>query len=436
MREETARRLMMDCFKAAVRAAHPENCLEQFLPSPPDHGEIILLAGGKAAGSMMKVAVRHYLHVRLVDRTRICGVAVGKPDGFEAIYPLEWIHAGHPVPDEGSVRGAKRALQLAGQAGAQDLVVVLLSGGASALWCAPVEGLSLAEKQDVTKALLRSGARIDEINSVRRHLSKIKGGGLAQAAFPARLVTLAISDVVGNDPAVIGSGVTVEDASSLADARFVLEHYNIAVAPSVRAALENPANETLGCDDPLLSAATWRCITSNGNAFSGIGSRLALAGYDNRPNLGWGVEGEARDVARKDAELIRQYKKSGEKLALSSGGELTVKVTGRGRGGPNQEYALALALELDKSPGGLEGVYALCADTDGCDGGTGQPGDPAGAMIFPSTLQRAHAQKLNPATFLADNNSGAFFDALGDLLFTGSTGTNVNDFRLILLENA
>ncbi len=433
MCDEEARALLKDCYLVGTAAADPELCLDQHLPAAPDKGKVILLAGGKAAGAMMKVAARHYL--RRIDKQRICGVAVGKPYSFAPMYHMTWIEAGHPVPDEGSVRGAKRALQLAEQAGVDDLVIVLLSGGASALWCAPVEGLSLADKQGVTLALLHSGARIDEINIVRRHLSKIKGGGLARAAFPARLVTLAISDVVGDGPAVIGSGVTVGDASSLADARLVLARYNMPVAPSIMVALEHLANETLKPDDPLFSTATWQCIANGATSLAAARTFLQKAGY-RVISLGEGIEGEAREVAKQDAVRILEYKKSGEKLALLAGGELTVTVRGGGRGGPNQEYALALAIELGKSPGGLDGIYALCADTDGCDGGEGKPGDPAGTLLFPSTLRRAHAQKLNPATFLADNNSRDFFAGLGDLLVTKlPTSTNVNDFRLILLEN-
>ena len=419
---------MSDCFGQAVRACHPENCLDQHLPAPPANGKIILLAGGKAAGAMMKVAARHYL--RRVDKQRICGVAVGKPDGFAPMFHMTWIGAGHPVPDENSVKGAQLGLLRAHEANRDDLVVVLLSGGASALWCAPIKGVSLADKQGLTLALLHSGAPIDEINIVRRQLSAIKGGRLAQAAYPARLLTLAISDVVGDHQAIIGSGVSVGGRDCLNDARFALARHNLHVEPHIVAALNEPKNQSLRHDDERLAAATWRCIANGARALEAAQSVLREAGY-RVINLGDKIEGEARQVAKAHAELIEQHRNSGENIAILSGGELTVTVKGKGSGGPNQEYALALAIAMD----GAKDIYALAADTDGCDGGTGAPGDPAGAMIFPSTLQRARAQKLNPATFLADNNSGVFFKRLYDSLMTKARDTNVNDFRLVLIEN-
>ncbi len=431
MREEKVRRLMMECFKAGVQAVHPETCLEAHLPLPPPNGKIILLAGGKAAGAMMKVAIDHY--IPLVDKERLLGVAVGKPDGFAPMHHMEWIEAGHPVPDEGSVRGAMRVLQLAHEARENDLVVVLLSGGASALWCAPVEGLSLTQKQRVTRDLLHSGATINEINCVRKHLSGIKAGRLALAAFPARMVTLAISDVVGDDHAIIGSGPGYGERSNLIDVRLVLAKYKLPVEKNIYDVMTNPQKNTPLPDADEFAGNSWQCIANGARALASAGGMLRARGFQVI-NLGDAIEGEAREVAREDAERIRLLGKAGEKLALLAGGELTVTLKGRGRGGPNQEYALALAMELGKMPGGLEGVSALCADTDGCDGGTGKRADPAGAMIFPSTLARARAQKLNPATFLADNNSGTFFAQLDDLLITGATYTNVNDFRLIFIE--
>ncbi len=429
MFEEQMRQLMIDCFEAGVRACHPENCLAPHLPPAPDNGKLFLLAGGKAAGAMMKVAVDHY--AGRFDRQRICGVAVGKPDGFVSVAGMTWIGAGHPVPDAGSIEGAKHVLHLAGQAGADDLVVVLLSGGASALWSAPVAGVSLADKQAITRRLLRSGADIIEINSVRKHLSLIKGGRLAQRAAPARVVSLVISDVAGDDPSFISSGPTVGDPTSLETARSILAKYQIEVPQTIKKALSDSRNETLAPDDTVFANTRTRIIASGAHALAAAGKRLQEEGFEVI-EAGDSITGEAREVARRHGKQVLEYAKAGRPVAFLSGGELTVTVTGKGVGGPNQEYALALAMTL----GETGGVYALAADTDGCDGGRGRASDPAGAMIFPSTPARARAQKLNPATFLADNDSGTFFKRLDDLLVTGSTQTNVNDFRLVLINNS
>ncbi len=448
MNEQEAGSLLQKALRAGVRACHPETCLEEHLPDCsdlPEDGRVILLAGGKAAGAMMRVAVRFY--GQRIGAERLCGVAVGKSDGYVPVSPsnpsITWIGAGHPVPDEGSLAGAQAVLNRADAAGERDLVVVLLSGGASSLWSAPVAGVSLADKQNLTRLLLRSGADIAEINCVRKHLSAIKGGRLAARTAPARLVVLSISDVVGDDPSIIASGPCTGDPTSLAEARAILDRHAIVPAGSIRRALADPCNETPWPSAPLF-ANSRNTIVANGARALAAAEKMLTANGVRIVNLGDRLKGEARELARRHARLVRSYQQENQPVALLSGGELTVTVRGSGRGGPSQEYALALAIALEGTPekgqgketGGAGGIFALAADTDGCDGGQGDPGDPAGALIYPSTLARARAKKLNPATFLADNDSGTFFKRLGDHLTTGPTHTNVNDFRLILVAGS
>jgi glycerate 2-kinase len=414
-------------YRTAIAAAHPDNCLRAHLPAPPPSGRLIVLAAGKAAGSMTEVAERHYHGSTASDR--IDGVAVTRHGYGRPTRQIAVIEAGHPVPDAAGLAAAERALSFASSAVGDDLVLVLLSGGASANWIAPVAELTLAEKQALTRALLRSGASIGEINSVRKHLSRIKGGRLARHAHPARVVTLAISDVPGDDPAVIGSGPTVPDPTTLADARAVLERYRIELPANVLRALGDPANETPKPGDPIFAAGEFRLVARPADALRAAEASAHAAGY-TCALLGENLEGEARDVAQAHARLARNLQSQGLRAVILSGGELTVTIRGHGRGGPNQEYALALALAL----GGAPGIAALAADTDGTDGGAGEPDDPAGAVIDATTLSRARALGLDPALFLADNDSTGFFTRLGDLVISGPTFTNVNDFRAILVE--
>jgi glycerate 2-kinase len=292
-----------------------------------------------------------------------------------------------------------------------------------------VDGVTFAQKQQVNRALLRSGAPISEINTVRKHLSRIKGGRLARAAFPAEVVTLAISDVPHDDPAVIASGPTVPDPSTLADARAIVARYPLAIDDAVRRALEDPRNESCKGDDPAFARARFEMI---GRPHDSLGAAVAAArsaGYEVI-DLGADLEGEARTVAAEHAQLARQALKEGRRVAILSGGELTVTVTGSGRGGPNQEYALALAARL----GDTKGISALAADTDGADGGAGSPTDPAGAIIDARTFAAIRAQRLDPQAALDNNDATGFFSATGDLLITGPTLTNVNDVRVILVD--
>jgi hydroxypyruvate reductase len=415
-------------YDVAVARAHPRQCLPPHLPAVERGERVVVIAAGKAAAAMAEVAEAHYRH--LAD-DRFTGMVVTRHGSALPLTRLVTIEAGHPVPDAGSARAAEQALALAAGAGPGALVLVLLSGGASALMVAPVEGVSMTAKQTLTRALLKSGARIGEINTVRKHISRLKGGKLAAAALAAgaRLVTLAISDVPGDEPASIGSGPTVPDPTTLADARNVLARYGVEPPPEIAAALADPANETLKPGAAALARQTFTLVAAPAASLTAAAEVAAGLGY--RPVvLGDALEGEARDVGRAHAALALEAKSRGERVAILSGGELTVTVRGGGAGGPNQEYALALAATLD----GMAGISALAADTDGIDGGGGNPDDPAGAVVLPETAARARALHLDFDTFLADNDSTGFFRAADGLLYRGGTQTNVNDFRCILVD--
>jgi hydroxypyruvate reductase len=416
-------------FEAAVVAAHPAQFLKAALPPPPANGRLIILAAGKAAGSMVQVAESHYLDDLGMPAQALSGHAVARIGYGASTRVLPLVEAGHPVPDGASLEAGQRALELAQDATADDLVLVLLSGGASANWIAPAGSLTLDEKRHINRALLRSGAPIGEMNIVRKHLSRIKGGRLALAAHPAKLVTLAISDVPGDAPSAIGSGPTVPDESTLAEARAIVARYGLALPQAADELLRDPAMETPKPGHRAFLNSDYRILARPADAMAAAARRAEEAGY-LPVMLGADVEGEAREVAAHHAKLAREAARRGERVAIISGGELTVTLRGRGKGGPNQEYALSLALALKGHPG----VCALSGDTDGTDGGGGLASDPAGALVLPETLARAEALGLDAAAFLADNDSTAFFAALGDLLTPGPTLTNVNDCRVILVE--
>jgi hydroxypyruvate reductase len=422
------RSFLEDLYRAAVAAAHPASCLPPLLPAPPA-GRIILLAAGKAAGSMTEVAEAHYLDKLRIAAERLSGVAVARHGYGRHLRRMRMIEAGHPIPDAAGLEGADRALALADGASANDLVLVLMSGGASANWIAPADGISFQDKQAVTRALLRSGAVIGEINTVRKHLSRIKGGRLARHAHPARLLTIAISDVPGDDPSAIGSGPTVPDPTTLADARAIVAKYRLALPDAVTRALNDPKNESPKPGDPVFSGSEFMLAARPADAMRAAEAAVRAAGYECI-SLGDRVEGEARDVATAQAGLARELRAQGKQAVIISGGELTVTIRGKGRGGPNQEYALALAMAIE----GMPAIAAIAADTDGTDGGAGDAKDPAGAVVDGESVARARARGLDPAAFLADNNSTGFFTALGDLLVPGPTYTNVNDFRAIIVD--
>ncbi len=406
--------LLRAMFDAAVAAAQPDLCVPAHQPDPPK-GRTVVIGAGKASAAMARALEAHW-HGPLE------GLVVTRYGHGAACEQIEIAEAGHPVPDAAGLDAAKRVLEIVSDLSIDDLVVALISGGGSALLTLPAPGLSLADKQAVNAALLQSGAPIDAMNCVRKHLSAIKGGRLARAAAPARIEALLISDVPGDDPAIIASGPTVPDPTTFADARNVIERYNVVLPAAVHAHLAAGADESPKPGDPCFANASSHLIATPAMVLAAAADIARQAGY-NIDLLGDTIEGEARTVA---AEHARRARTAVPGTVILSGGELTVTVTGDGRGGPNTEYALALSLALE----GAAGIHAMACDTDGIDGSE----DNAGACIGPDTLERAAAAEVDPRASLAANDSYGVFAALGDLVITGPTHTNVNDFRAVLIE--
>ncbi len=412
--------LLRAAFAAAIEQAQPESCVPRGLPEPPD-GRTVLVGAGKAAAAM----------ARAVDERwpgELAGLVVTATGHGVACPRIEVVEAGHPVPIEAGARAAERILRSVADLGRHDLVLCLMSGGGSSLLPLPAEGLALADKQAITRDLLRSGATIGEINCVRRHLSRIKGGRLGVACHPARLVTLAISDVPGDDPADIASGPTVADRTTCADALSVLGKYAIDAPPHVVTGLRTGAWESVKPGDARLQGAEYRIVAAPAQSLDAAARHVAQAGF-TPVVLSDRIEGEARDVGRDMARLVDDVVTHGHPASapcvLLSGGETTVTVRGSGRGGRNVEFLLAFGLAL----GERRNVYALAGDTDGVDGM-----EPiAGALWRPDTLARAAEAGLDPRDFLDRNDAHAFFEALGDSVITGPTRTNVNDFRALLV---
>src|SRR5690348_4114928 len=423
------RPLLRAIFDAAVAAAHPDVVLAQHL-SPAPKGRVICLAAGKGAAAMAASAEKHYLDTLKLDPERLVGIATTRHGHGVPTRRIRVVEAGHPMPDAAGLKGAEDTLNLAATAEADDLLLVLLSGGGSANWIAPADGITFEQKQKLTRALLRSGAPIGEVNTVRKHLSRIKGGRLARAGGrAAEIVTLAISDVPHDDPSAIASGPTVPDPTTLADARAIVAKYKLEVDDAIRAALENPANESCKPGDAAFARATFELIARPPQSLDAAIKLARDAGYEII-DLGADLEGEAREVAAAHARMALEARAQGKRVAILSGGELTVTVRGNGHGGPNQEYALALADLLKDTPN----ISALAGDTDGADGGAGSASDPAGALIDATTFAKMKMQKLDPRAYLDNNDATAFFAATGDLLQTGPTLTNVNDIRVILVD--
>ena len=420
MTEHEAVRLLQEAFQTAVAAANPARTLPEHLPPPPK-GRLVVVGAGKAAAGMARATETFY--GERYPGVKLGGLVITRYGHAELPVPTEQlkvIEASHPVPDAAGVAATEEILALAEGLGKADLLVCLISGGGSALLCAP-DGVTLSQKAALTEALLRSGADITEMNTVRKHLSRVKGGGLARAAFPARVVSLIVSDVAGDELSVIASGPTVPDSSTSAEARAVLERYGLEPPSHLSSAPETPKP-----GDPVFERVQNHLIASAQGMLSATATFFRERGITPLI-LSESVTGEARDIAKMHAAIARQVRTHGQPLGppcvLLSGGETTVTVRGDGRGGRNCEFALSLGLELN----GLAGVYALAADTDGIDGTE----DAAGAVVTPQTLAsmgRAEAQR-----YLDNNDAYSFFERVGGLVRTGPTLTNVNDVRMILV---
>jgi hydroxypyruvate reductase len=414
--------LLQAMFRAALAAADPLQCVPPWLPAPPP-GRTVVVGAGKAAAAMARAVELHW-------PGPLTGLVITRYGHGLPCERIEVIEAGHPVPDAAGVTAALRIREMLQGLSAQDLVLCLLSGGGSALLSLPAAPISLEDKRSINQQLLLSGATIFEINCVRKHLSAVKGGRLALSAAPARLLSLIISDVPGDDPSVIASGPTLPDPSTREQALQVLRRYAVRVSPSVQDWLQSAASETPKPGDPRLAGQRHVLIATPQRALEAAARQARLQGLEALI-LGDAIEGEARECAKVHAGIANACFRHGvpaqPPCVLLSGGETTVTVRGQGRGGRNAEFLLALGLAL----GSQRDVWAVACDTDGIDGTE----DNAGAILRPDTLDRAQALGLDAAALLADNDAYACFEALGDLLLTGPTRTNVNDFRAILIAS-
>lgn len=414
------RNLLRDMFDAAIAAAQPAICIPPHLPPAPK-GRLVVIGAGKASAAMARAVEDHW-------KGPLTGLVVTRYGYGVPCERIEIIEAAHPVPDAAGQAAAERMLGFVQGLTEDDLVLCLISGGGSALLSSPLPGLTLDDKQALNRALLASGASITEMNCVRRHLSAIKGGRLAAACHPARVLNLLLSDVPGDSPTDIASGPTVADPTTCADALDILKRYSISVPPRALAYLQSGDGETLKPGDPRLPQIETRFVATPQMSLEAAAKVAAAAGVTPHI-LGDSIEGEARDVAKTLAGLSLQVARRQQPFAtpcvMLSGGETTVTVRGKGRGGRNVEFLLSLGVALNGEPG----VHALAGDTDGVDGQE----EIAGALLGPDSLTRAWALGMRPRDELDNNNGHGFFEALGDSVVTGPTLTNVNDFRAILI---
>jgi len=421
MMSANPRQLLRDMFDATVAAAQPALCVPRHLPAAPK-GRLVVIGAGKASAAMARAVEDHW-------QAPLSGLVVTRYGHSVPCERIEIVEAAHPVPDAAGEAAAKRLLQFVKGLTAEDLVLCLISGGGSSLLPLALPGLTLADKQALSRALLASGAGIREMNCVRRHLSAIKGGRLAAACHPARVVNLLLSDVPGDDASDIASGPTVADPTTCADAMNILRRYEIDVPPRALDLLQTGEGETLKPGDLRLPAIETYFIATPQMALEAAASVAREAGITPYI-LGDAIEGEARDVGKTMAGIARQVARRGQPVTapcvLLSGGETTVTVRGQGRGGRNVEFLLAFGIALNGEPG----IHAMAADTDGVDGQE----EIAGAVLTPDTLARAWSRGLKPRERLDDNDGHGFFEALGDSVVTGPTLTNVNDFRAIVID--
>jgi hydroxypyruvate reductase len=410
-------------FEAAIQAAQPDHCVPPHLPEP-GKGKVLVIGAGKASAAMARALEKSWAG----PLSALSGLVVTRYGYAVPCERIEIVEAAHPVPDEAGLRAAQRMMELVRGLGPDDTVICLISGGGSSLLPLPLAGITLEDKQLVNRALLTSGATINEMNCVRRHLSGIKGGRLAAACYPAHVVTLLISDVPGDRPSDIASGPTVGDPTTCADALAIVKRYGIALPAAVRDVLESGRGESVKPGDPRLARCETRMIATPQMALEAAAAVAREAGITPYI-LGNAIEGEARDVGKAMAGMAHQVAEFGQPFArpcvMLSGGETTVTVRGNGRGGRNVEFLLSLGLALE----GRAGIHALAGDTDGVDGQE----EIAGAVLAPDSLERAWGLGIKPADALQDNDGHGFFGALGDSVITGPTLTNVNDFRAVLV---
>ena len=438
---ETMRQHAMDIFQAALRAVDPIEAILRYV-KPTDNGlqigehrfdyqdyDRILVVGAGKAGAPMAKALEDLLGDRIAEGVIVVKEGHGLPLTYVRIH-----EASHPVPDERGIRGAEDILALADGAGERDLVLCVISGGGSALLVAPAEGVTLADKQEVTRLLLACGADIHEINTVRKHLSRAKGGGLARLAYPATVVSLILSDVIGDDLNVIASGPAVPDTSTFADTRQVFDRYDIwhelpqSVRTRIEQGLAGDIRDTPKAGDDVFQRCYSELVGTNIQALIAAGRAAEKKGY-RALILSSVVEGEAREVVKMFAAVAKEVRHSAHPISAPAcilcGGETTVTIQGEGKGGRNQEFALAAAMIID----GLDNIVVLSGGTDGTDG----PTDAAGAVADGRTLTRAREMQLDPLDFLRRNDSYRFFEPLNDLIMTGPTRTNVSDVYMVLV---
>lgn len=418
---DNPKQFLLDLYSSAISAVSAEKCLPQYLPKPVPGGRTIVIGAGKGAAAMAKAVEDHW-------EGDLSGLVVTRYEHGLPCKHIEVVEASHPVPDAAGRDAAKRMLEMVRGLTEKDLVICLISGGGSALLALPAKNITLEEKQQINRKLLRSGASISEMNCVRKHLSDIKGGRLALACAPAKVVTLLISDIPGDDPGIIASGPTLPDPTTCEDALAILKKYQIDVPANVVKHLESGEGETPKPGDPRFARNESHIIATAQEALEAAAAMARAQGITPYI-LSDRIEGESRDIALMHAAMAKQVIDRNQPFekpcVIISGGETTVTVKGNGRGGRNAEFLLSLAIALDKE----SGVYAIACDTDGIDGSE----DNAGAVYAPDSVARAEEKGIRPRKLLENNDGYGFFDALGDLIVTGPSRTNVNDFRAILI---
>ena len=426
MKNNYYKNILLEMFNQAVLVSHPSNIMKNYIPDIEPSGKVIVVGAGKGSAEMARSFEEAWYNKGYKD---LSGLVITRYGHKKKCKNINIIEASHPVPDQAGLQATKEMIKLLKTLNEEDLLIVLISGGGSSLLVLPIDGVSLEEKQELTNSLLKCGASISEINSVRKHLSKVKGGNLASYAFPAKIITLAISDVPGDDFGVIASGPTYPDNTSCINALAVLDKYKISCSKNIYESLNSEVNETPDKEDKIFDRSDFKLIARPQNALL----KAAEVSEDNKFSsliLSDSLEGESNDVGMVHAAIVKQVNKYAQPakapLCILSGGETTVTIRNpNGKGGRNTQFLLSLAIALDS----VANVYAIACDTDGIDGSENN----AGALLYPDTLERAYKLGLNPKKYLERNDAYTFFFKLGDLVETGPTYTNVNDFRAILV---